>query len=443
MSIRRHLLAIALAIAIPGIVLAQSRLSAKAPQAKPIAQSTARKAPTSRPARIDRAVKPASQIVEEPIVEDDSYVDESYTSGVADSCCDSNACGYQWFAGAEYLSWWTNGPSTPALATNSPAGTAQANAGVLGRTGTSVLYGNDSLDSDLRSGGRFRVGGWADACQSHGWEVNYLFLADDSQGFTADANTNSILARPFFNASTGLQDSRLIVFPGLVTGNLGIESQTEFQALEVMFRGCLMQTPCGRTDYLFGYRYANLRDRLRINESTLALSGPLAGTTFDLYDQFDTRNTFHGLEIGVITQQQLSCGWSLDLLAKIAFGANHAHGTISGQRVTTNGLGSDVVPVGLLALGSNIGNYTDNDFSMLPELGVKLNYNLNYRWKASVGYTFLCLTDVVRASDQIDTTINPSQIPPAVFSGVNRPLFPLGGSDFVAQGVSFGLECKF
>jgi hypothetical protein len=76
-------------------------------------------------------------------------------------------------------------------------------------------------------------------------------------------------------------------------------------------------------------------------------------------------------------------------------------------------------------------------------LGVKLHYNLNCRWKASAGYNLLVLTDVVRAGDQIDTTINPTQIPPSVLSGTARPLFPFAGSDFVAQGFSLGLECKF
>src|SRR5262245_8106792 len=67
-------------------------------------------------------------------------------------CCRS--CPYPpgcvW-ASAEYLLWWTKGDRLPPLLTTSPVGTPLANAGVLGRPGTSVLFGDERVNDDARS----------------------------------------------------------------------------------------------------------------------------------------------------------------------------------------------------------------------------------------------------------------------------------------------------
>ena len=339
--------------------------------------------------------------------------------------------------------WWSNGANAPALVTESLPGIPQANAGVLGSPGTSILYGDENLDSDLRSGILFGIGGWCDPGHTIGWEVNYAYLGEDNQDFYGDNTTSTILARPFFNTQTGAQDSRLINYPGLVSGSVGIDATTEFQSLEAVIRSCFMQSCYGRTDFILGYRYANLTEQVRIEESTLALSGVIAGTTIDIVDDFKTLNEFNGVNLGFITERRINPCWSYEFTAKVALGTTKSTGTIRGQRITTNTLGTSTTNGGLLALDTNIGDYSQTAFSAMPELGIQLRYDLNPCWSANFGYSVRAITNTMRAAEQIDTTINPTQIPPGTFTGANRPYFLFGESVFVAQGLNFGLQCAF
>ena len=52
------------------------------------------------------------------------------------------------------MRWWIQGTPLPPLATSSPAGTAQASAGVAGVNGTTVLFGQRDVNDDSRNGGR-------------------------------------------------------------------------------------------------------------------------------------------------------------------------------------------------------------------------------------------------------------------------------------------------
>jgi hypothetical protein len=56
-------------------------------------------------------------------------------------------------------------------------------------------------------------------------------------------------------------------------------------------------------------------------------------------------------------------------------------------------------------------------------------------------------SSVVRPGDQIDTTINRTQLPsvfaPGMLVGAPRPGFQFHPTDFWAQGVSFGLELQY
>ena len=79
----------------------------------------------------------------------------------------------------------------------------------------------------------------------------------------------------------------------------------------------------------------------------------------------------------------------------------------------------------------------------MSELGISLRRNLNCRLAATFGYSFLYWSRVERAGDQIDTTVNPTQIPPGALAGEARPAFPFNTTDFWAQGVRFGLEYNY
>jgi hypothetical protein len=183
---------------------------------------------------------------------------------------------------------------------------------------------------------------------------------------------------------------------------------------------------------------------VRIGESTASLTGPTAGTTFDLFDQFDTRSSFHGAEFGLVGDWQLDSCWSCEALAKVAIGGSTYRAGVSGQTITTDAAGaSTTVPSGLLALGTNVGNYQWDDFASMAEFGLTLRRELACGLSATFGYNFLYWSSVARASQQIDTTINTSQIPPGTLTGTARPAFLQRNDDFWAQGLRFGLEYRY
>jgi len=103
--------------------------------------------------------------------------------------------------------------------------------------------------------------------------------------------------------------------------------------------------------------------------------------------------------------------------------------------------GTSTYETGLLAQTTNIGQYTQNQFAIMPELGFTLSYDLTDYLRASFGYTFFYWSQVARPGDQIDTHL--SQLPPETPTGSLQPAFSFNMSDYWAQGLNFGLELRF
>ena len=347
-----------------------------------------------------------------------------------------------WWGRAEYLLWWTPGMDVPALATTGTA--TDPLPAAIGQPGTQILFGSDTLNDSSRSGVRLTLGAWLDPCHCRGIEVSYLTLGDDDATFNASNSDFAVLGRPFFNTVTGAQDARLVANPGLVSGTLRVLAATEFESAEALYRRSGWRPSTAQIDFLIGYRYAELDDRLRIDESTLSLGGPTAGTSFGLFDQFDVRNTFQGGELGLALLFCENPCWSWEVVAKVALGESSHRATVSGQTVTTDGMGNMATASGgLFAQGTNIGTYDRDETATVSELGITLRRELRCGWAASIGCTFLYWSDVARAGDQIDTTINPTQIPPGMLTGAARPAFPFRTTDFWAQGLRAAVEYNY
>lgn len=85
-------------------------------------------------------------------------------------------------------------------------------------------------------------------------------------------------------------------------------------------------------------------------------------------------------------------------------------------------------------------SYTRNGFALLPELDVKLSCLLLDRLTVSVGYNLICLTEAVRAGDQVDYSVNPTLLPNNTdpVTGELRPEPQLISTMLWAQGFSVG-----
>jgi hypothetical protein len=364
---------------------------------------------------------------------------------------------------AEYLQWWTRGYHLPVLVTTGAATTPEAVRGDLGQPDTVVLFGGDRTNQTLQSGARLMAVWNFDPCNECGLDGGYFFLGRRNGVFAADSSQFPVLARPFFNVNIGAQDRELTATPGLLpgdllklTGNVRVDNFTELQGAELNVRKYL----CGNCRYslygLAGFRYLDLHEGLSITENVVSHAAVGGTTVFDpgnlivVNDAFNTRNRFYGGQVGL--DGELRRGrWFLGGRLQVAVGATQQTIDINGsQTVTTPAGGRSTFVGGLLALPSNIGTSTQNRFSVVPQVGLKVGYNLTDNLRVFACYDFLYWTNVVRPGDQIDTNLNVTQIPnfgtsPAFAppSNIVRPIVPFATSSYFAHGFSAGLEWRY
>lgn len=358
--------------------------------------------------------------------------------------CPEGVCGPpgRFWVRTEALLWWTRGQEFPPLVTASPLGTPLSTAGLLGQPTTAVLFGGDRMDADTRTGARITAGFWLDREQTLGLEASYFQLETEIDNFTANQASNPVLTLPFFDVN-GQQRRRVTNFPGFASGAVSLDSSSRFYSGDAHL---LANLYCGcncRVDALLGYRQARLNDNFLFADS----ERDTAGRQIDLVDQFDTRNRFHGADLGLAAQLR-RCNWSVDLSARVALGVNERDVNVNGASLfTVPGQAPVTRPGGFLALPSNIGRRSDDEFTAIPELSAAVGYQVTRRLRATLGYTFIYWPNVVRSGDQIDTTVNQSQLPsvtsPGALMGPARPAPLLNDSDFWAHGLSFGLELRF
>ena len=395
------------------------------------------------------------------------------------SCGDCGQCGtcvipqcgmpgWTWVR-LEYLQWWLDGVDLPPLVTTSPDGTRRSQAGVLGQEGTRVIIGNQEALDNSRSGARFTIGGWLGPARLWAMEFDYLGVEDKTKAYSASSNFfgQPILARPFFNMNPtnadgtpdppARQDAELVAYPQTIAGAVGVQVANSFHSSGLRLRrrmccgtfGCT--DPCthgpsgfSSIDFLIGYRYMRLKDRLVITEDLTSLDPELPGQ-WDINDRFETKNEFSGVELGTVWEGGRR-RWTWELLTKMALGNVRQKVFINGGTTVTPLVGeSQSLTGGLLAQRTNIGSYKRDEFAVVPEISATLGYRLTPRLLATFGYTFIYWSQVVRPGDQVDLDLNPDLLPPEAepFTGPLRPAFAFQDTDFWTQGLRLGLDYRW
>ncbi|HEY3789306.1 MAG TPA: BBP7 family outer membrane beta-barrel protein [Urbifossiella sp.] len=354
----------------------------------------------------------------------------------------------RFWASGQWLYWATSGQSLPALATGSPVGTDRSLAGVLGSPNTSTLIGGNRANNDFRNGYMLNAGYWLNDNQTRGIDGNFFFLGNSANNFAAASDGSQIIARPFTNVLTGQPDSELVSFPGVVGGAITARSQNQIIGGGINGLQNICCNPCGgRLDAVVGFTYLNVSDSLQINENLTSLPGQTlvpAGTQFQITDRFATSNNFYGGLVGLSGDRQFG-RFFVGGRATVAFGANNQIIDISGSTVVTPPGGpSTTYQGGLLAQPSNIGHYERTVFAVLPALTLRGGVQVTDNVRVFAGYTFMYLSNVVRAGDQIDPRVNTNQPPPATGAGGPAlPAFSPKSTDFWAQGISLGLQLNY
>lgn len=366
---------------------------------------------------------------------------------------------------AEFLAWWTKPVTDVPLLTGDNL--ALPVTGSL--PGSPVLLSTRDLDDTSRIG--FRVGAvyWLDCCASYGLDARLFYTGQTSRDAAFDSGPEgnvTSLFRPFTLASTVVLPTPMgpVILPagtpfreavaqqGQATGTFEASSRSRFWGADVNYRDNIC---CGcdyRLDLLAGFRYLNLDEDLTLVERVTNLQTDSAGfprgTRRITVDRFATDNDFYGGQVGGVAQFRRGRS-TLDVRASVALGVTQQELAIDGSTTLTlpGNAVTVVAPGGLLALNSNIGRYSRDEFSVVPEVGVNLGYQVTDHWKAFVGYNFLYWTNVLRPADQIDTVLDASRIPfflpNAAVPTTNRPAVPFRDSDFWAHGITAGVEYRW
>jgi hypothetical protein len=355
----------------------------------------------------------------------------------------------------DYLLWWTTGSRLPPLVTTSPQGTPIGDAGVLGRPGTTVLFGDESVGRDARSGFRTVLGLWFD--DRHHWDVEFDYFSPGgrSASFSETSNGNPIFARPYYDVETPQQRSIVSAYPGTSTGTVAAEARDYFQSFGLNFGYCLCEYRSSdliipeclassepwftsfRLDFLAGFRYYGLNDGVTIGEDLVVASYQgYDDVPYATIDDFRARNDFYGGELALRSRFYRG-PWSLEILYKIALGNNRRTVNIAGAtEYTLPGHATTHLNYGVLAETSNSGDYSRDVFTAIPAMSVQLGYRWDSHWQTFVGYDLIYWNQVYRAADQIDLNNGQS-------AGVQYPVFPNYTTSFIAQGFNVGAEFRF
>lgn len=359
-----------------------------------------------------------------------------------------------WFD-AEYLCWKvSNSPEVIPLVVQGPP--VPNGTPVLGQPGTAVVLGGNEIEHDWQSGGRFSLGYLIDDSNScQGVEALYFFLPEESHRtliFSNGLPTAPFFSVPFFDVTTQSESSVAIASPGNFLGKAVLQTTNSMQGAELNFFGMFPCKPDLNIVFLGGLRYWNFVDNLNFFTSSPSVATPV--TTTDIYqtvDSFGVDNNFIGGQLGIKLEYILK-QYIFNLNAKVALGAMFESCDINGYLVTNDFNSSritQVFPGGYFTQPSNIGNHNHVNFAVIPETEIKIGYQLTDNFRLQLGYTFLWVSHMLWASDQMSRYINPTQsaaiegIPHPVLVGEGSPSPQLKSKSLWVQGVTIGFNYSF
>lgn len=364
-----------------------------------------------------------------------------------------------WVSG-EFLLWKMRGSNLPPLITVGP-GNQNAE---LDEPGTVIAFGGRRLDQGTFQGGRLTVGLWLNKEKTLGAEVSYFFLKKKTYRLEVSSSGlpgSQAIARPYIfvdlstpNRITTFEAADTIAAPSFfqptnpprVFSGTGIGTfSSRLQGAEASMLYRLSVVDCCRLMLLTGFRYLDLNQALTVTGSLdrrFTNFGIPERFQFTLTDQFNTRNQFYGGQAGL--HSTLSRGrLNLELSGTIALGNNHETVDIRGARASS----TDANPLlntaeGLLAIKTNIGRYSRNRFTFIPEVRATLGFDLTRSIRPYIGYQFLYWHRVVMPGEQVDRFVNFLFLT-GFDRGPRLPAFNFRDTTFWVQGVTTGVKVRF
>lgn len=377
----------------------------------------------------------------------------------------------------EYLLWRTRGSNFPPLASTDAPTVPQFRGGVppagpddifggqgsLPPAGTGTAIFGGQQDPRLQSGARFSAVYWLGDCGDWAVDGDFFFLGERSTRFNVNTDQLPVITRPFINALNGQEARELVSTPGIAPGDvfslrgaLSIDAPSRLIGGDLGLRKCIFADECWSVQGLIGYRHLSLDEGLFIQEDIISAKAVPGTTLLDpgnriiVRDEFRTQNRFNGIYLGLRGEYR----WNKVILegrTRLAFGNTYQKVNVDGSQVITRLTGERTTGSGgLLAVpGANIGSDSQNRFGFIPEVGVKVGYQLTDNLRVHVGYDFLWWDSVVRPGEQVERRINPFLVPGLVLNppnpipGPRLPRIPMQTTSYWATGVNFGAEWRY
>jgi hypothetical protein len=355
-------------------------------------------------------------------------------------------CNYS--VGIDYLYYWMPRKTTlPPLVTSGNINDAIP--GALGQPNTHNLIEGNVRPSGA-SGARltFDWGGPEDNILS----ASFFFVDQgDNTRQIGGSGTDPVLAisRPFFDPNFGVPNADPVVVPRVQSGTVEVHVPRLLLGSDVALRlntvgNMELENYCVP---LIGARYVHLNEKLIISEQVADLPDDTLnpGNRTSLSDNFSATNDFLGVLLGLESVKHFG-PVSLRVIGKVALGGTLMDDRISGNTVVSGpavGTVSDGTR-GLLVQPTNVGNHTRTDFGVIPEIDVKLVWELNDYIALDFGYEALFWNSVARADRLIDTTVNINAVAdPGRLGTSPHPVAMFHSDGFWLQGIHFGVRFSF
>jgi len=359
----------------------------------------------------------------------------------------------------DFLLWWTRSmPNPTPLATNGSL--ADSSPGAFGQPGTTaVLLGKQNVNFGPSGGFRIAGGDWFGNEQRWGLEGSFFFLAEQivRQKISSDDFGNPGIYRPVNDVAFG-ESSLFVALPGMAAGFISVSSASELLGVEFNGLYRIVQASNWNLSAVGGFRFLDLSEHSNIetitNDFAGVLTGPnnqveVPGSTLSVFDGFHTSNQFYGGQIGFQTTAAFGSGWYITGRAILGLGDTVQNISITGNTVQFQpGIGVTTAPAGGLTTAGNIGHFSHDAFSVVPEAQLKIGYQLGRVVNLFVGYNFLYWSNVVRPGTAITRNIDFQGIPTSsIYNPGVPPQAPpppsFVNTGFWAQGINLGILFTF
>jgi hypothetical protein len=385
----------------------------------------------------------------------------------------------RFYGGLEYLHWWVKGAplSVPLLTTGPDVQPVEG--GFIRGPSVTILYGsplspamggNSTQNFPGLSGGRATLGYWLDDQQRYAIEGEGFSLQQGSATFQTSSDSNGLPPMripvfnsvPYFAGGPGgmivpvSEDGVPVSVPDDVTGNVSFKSRLNLWGVQANGVAVIYRDASWEVSGLGGFRYLNLSEAFNLRLNIFGVPGSAyTGESGWAADEFATGNHFYGATLGVRGKYYIG-PVSIEATGRVSFGVDNESLDVSGgfQEFNTPivsgmpGLAFGIRsvtqgPNGIFAQPSNEGSSSGTRFAVVPEVGIKLGYQITPSLELTVGYDFLYISSVLRPTDQIDRNFSKGlpflQDPTATVGPTRR----FKTSDFSAQGLTFGVSYRF